>query len=142
MYPQCECDSPTSSCPRYGWMKGHKWRHCQGVGVTPEEREKYLAQYETYFREPSLLTKAVNLAKATAQHALAGFPTTTDDQLEERLSICKSCINYTQQGTCQLCGCYMSIKAKWLDQDCPINLWPKLSLPVIQKEGGCGCSSS
>lgn len=41
-HPPCECDSPTPSCPRYGWMKGHKWRTCRGGRVGEDVRSALL----------------------------------------------------------------------------------------------------
>lgn len=45
---------------------------------------------------------------------------------EERVNICASCeklIKPTFQ--CSECGCFMKLKAKLHDAQCPLNKWPK-----------------
>ena len=77
---------------------------------------------------PSLLTQAANLAGAVARHVAAGRPQASPEVVEARLAICRVCDHYrASDGRCggkQGCGCYVSIKASWEDQRCPLNRWP------------------
>jgi hypothetical protein len=60
MHGPCTCHCPTAACPRYGFMKGHKWTDCQGQ--ESQTRQKLLTLYEQHknnpeqytFREPEL----------------------------------------------------------------------------------------
>jgi hypothetical protein len=81
-----------------------------------------------------------NFTAAAIGHAIAGFPTCTDEQTRERLTICRACHLYLPDpddaslGACAhvSCGCtlrdghaYLS-KLAWSDQSCPIGKWPTL----------------
>jgi hypothetical protein len=85
---------------------------------------------------PGLAQKAMNFAKAAAQHIAAGSPQATDRQVEERFAICKACELYSpkneNQGTCRhtSCGCALKTvgvggknKLRWADQECPLKKW-------------------
>lgn len=75
-------------------------------------------------RGPGLLRKAANFGKAVVQHAAAGWQTISDGQKRIRLTICEACPEFTQERTCNRCGCYMDVKAGWKEQKCPLNKWP------------------
>jgi hypothetical protein len=70
---------------------------------------------------PGLLTKAKNLATATAKHVSHGLPTVTDEERDRRLAICGGCEFRTEAGTCRKCGCGLKTKASWALQHCPLN---------------------
>lgn len=90
-------------------------------------------------KEPSLAQKATNFAKAAISHAKAGNPTVTEEQMKERLAICKACPLFKPNqnkagGVCthSSCGCsiqdnlnYLN-KIAWADQECPTGLWGKV----------------
>lgn len=76
-------------------------------------------------RRPGLLQKAANLARATAQHVAAGLPVLSPAQTEARLAVCRTCSEFDAgRGACNLCGCVMSVKAAWAEQQCPLGKWP------------------
>jgi hypothetical protein len=41
-HPPCTCDGPTETCPRYGWMLGHKHRTCAGRRELPAAKRDAL----------------------------------------------------------------------------------------------------
>lgn len=73
---------------------------------------------------PGLLEKAMNLGKAVVEHVAAGMPTLDDEAAGARLAICRACDRY-EDGTCQVCGCFMPVKARWAEQQCPLEKWPE-----------------
>jgi hypothetical protein len=80
----------------------------------------------------SLTQKAVNFAKATAQHVAAGVPRCTDEQVASRHAICLTC-EFLKDGACEKCGCpvireraYIS-KLSWAGESCPVGKWGPVS---------------
>jgi hypothetical protein len=147
MHEPCQCDSPTPSCPHYGWMKGHKWEHCQGVGVSAEKRQQLLDVYQRMHERPqqpvapSPLQKAVNFAKAVVKHAADGAARVDDETLAKRLAVCKEpCGMLLEDLSCGACGCPVEVKATWQSEICPLRKWPGEARPGT---GGCGsCKKS
>lgn len=103
-----------------------------------EARQQQLDERRA-LREPSLARKARNFARASTQHALAGFPEATDDQVAERFAICQACEIFKpagdSQGVCthSTCGCSLKTvgltgrnKLRWADQACPLGKWQPL----------------
>lgn len=83
---------------------------------------------------PSLMQKVMNFSKAAANHAVAGGPKCTDEQIQERYNICVSC-EFFKNNICTKCGCnlvrekiYMN-KLAWADQSCPVGKWG----PTVEK---------
>ena len=73
---------------------------------------------------PTPLGKAARLGQALATHALAGFPEADDDIVAARLATCRACDRFdAARVVCRDCGCYLQIKTRWSDQQCPIGLW-------------------
>lgn len=83
---------------------------------------------------PSLARRAVNYTKAQAKHTAKGRPKASAELKAARLAVCEGtaeaghCRHYRPSDqTCAAspkCGCYVGPKAGWLDQDCPLGLWP------------------
>ena len=88
---------------------------------------------------PGLFKKAANLGEALIQHAMNGFENVPDEVRKIRLEICEACEEFTEQRSCNACGCYMDIKARWSAMKCPKNKWT-----AYQKDtqSNCGCSTS
>ncbi|HEY9705572.1 MAG TPA: hypothetical protein V6C58_24250 [Allocoleopsis sp.] len=77
--------------------------------------------------KPSFITMLTNFAKAATDHIKAGLPKTSDEEKKQRAAICDTCEELDrEQYRCNKCGCFLSFKASWRDQDCPLNKWPKL----------------
>jgi hypothetical protein len=56
------------------------------------------------------------------------MPEASLELVQQRLAVCHACDYYRpSDGTCggnTGCGCFVEIKAKWLDQSCPLDRWP------------------
>lgn len=72
---------------------------------------------------PPLATRGINLAKALGHWMLGGFPTTSDEQYEKRLEICRGCERLNDDTICVLCGCPVARKAALGTEKCPLNKW-------------------
>lgn len=66
-----------------------------------------------------------NLGETRPWHLLqTDIPKATDEQADERWSICKTCpelIKLTHQ--CKKCGCVMNLKVKLAAAECPLGKW-------------------
>jgi hypothetical protein len=118
---------------------------CQGTtGLSKDEEELYLKQFDSAANNPGLVEKVSNFTEAVIQHFLAGFPKTSDEEYNRRLSICSTCeFKNLDSWVCSKCGCPMDEKARWAEQQCPAEppKWER-TLPVINHPpvpcGGCG----
>lgn len=133
--PECTCAEPTKNCPRYGRMLGRRWQVCQGINITPEKREGLLALYKG--EEPPLSTKLGNYIKAVSKHIVDGMVKLDKQESEARLEVCASCDRLGENRTCLVCGCPVDEKAKWRSEDCPLEKWPKITLPAAPADCGC-----
>jgi len=68
------------------------------------------------------MSRVVNFATSALNHAKNGFKMADEKLYQSRLDICTSC-NKNKNGTCQECGCILSIKASWDSEKCPIDKW-------------------
>lgn len=141
MHPPCQCDGPTGECPRYGWMKGARWGHCQGRNLSEQQRQALLNIYLAKRDEPrpTLIAKAVSFAKALFLHAASGFERADDETIAARLQRCNEPCDSLLDGECTECGCPVEVKATWASQWCPLRRWP--NDPERPKGGGC-CGGS
>jgi len=74
-------------------------------------------------KSPSLMQKGLNLVKATTEHIITGMKHVPPSVYLQRLEKCREC-EFKQEGfVCSKCGCYMGIKASWLEQKCIENKW-------------------
>jgi hypothetical protein len=52
----------------------------------------------------------------------------TKGQYINRISICKSCPNLIKPtNNCKICGCFMNLKARLKNHNCPKNYWGKIN---------------
>lgn len=95
-----------------------------------------------------LLRRVFNFSLASIQHALQKLPTCTQEEIDERQTICKGCPLYAKKseyiGYCshESCGCsitnyngYLN-KLAWRDQVCPIGSWPELGAKDVMELRG------
>lgn len=95
----------------------------------------------TPIQEPSFAKKVINFTKAFVNHIKTGFRQTSEEEIEERLVICKSCplfkfIDENSAGVCthETCGCNISDAQKffnklaWADQSCPLGKWKQIEV--------------
>lgn len=81
-----------------------------------------------------ILIRIKNFIKSLWFHVYAGFPKSTQEEINYRYSICMSCEDYDQKYTmCNICGCSVNNKKQffnklaWADQECPASKWTKIS---------------
>ena len=67
-------------------------------------------------------------------HVWAGFPKSTQKQINERHEICQGCEYHNKkEDQCLVCGCNINTKKifmnklAWADQECPVGKWTKIS---------------
>lgn len=79
------------------------------------------------------MIRILTFLKSLWWHIYAGFPKSTQEQINERFSICCNCDKFDRlHSECIICGCNVNNKKifmnklAWADQKCPIDKWPKL----------------
>lgn len=89
-------------------------------------------------KPPPIGRRLLNFAKSAALHAMRGNPTCTEEEIQQRLDICKQCDLFKrydeETGVCTHddCGCNIKSQQKylnklaWKDQRCPIGKWERL----------------
>jgi len=90
-----------------------------------EEKEQCIECEDV--KPPSLADQAKSFTAAAVQHAKSGFKNVDAATLAERNRICNACGLLGTEGRmkdrCQVCGCYMKIKARWATSKCPKGKW-------------------
>ena len=78
----------------------------------------------------SLISKIQTFIKSFIWHAYSGFPKSSQELINERLSICQTCDMFDNiSSQCLVCGCNINQqrvflnKLAWADQKCPKNKW-------------------
>lgn len=73
-------------------------------------------------------------AKSLFFHIYAGFPKSTNEQIQYRYDICLGCDSFDKTlSQCTICGCNINNKKMflnklaWADQECPLEKWKKIS---------------
>ena len=81
-----------------------------------------------------LLLKIKTFLKSLWFHVYAGFPKSTQAQINERYKICLECEKFNKEKSeCGVCGCAISQKKifmnklAWADQECPTGKWHKVN---------------
>lgn len=102
------------------------------------------AGYKPAPKGPPLYKRLANFTVAAIGHVMAGMPTCTQEQIDERLAVCQDCELFKpskadpQKGVCthSTCGCSLGREGKfisklgWSDSSCPLEKWPALSTPA------------
>jgi hypothetical protein len=77
-----------------------------------------------------LLLRITTFLKSLWFHVWAGFPKSTQVEIDRRWNICIYCENFDRvNNQCGICGCNLSNKKHflnklaWADQKCPIEKW-------------------
>ncbi|TXH42683.1 MAG: hypothetical protein E6Q97_35310 [Desulfurellales bacterium] len=116
----------------------HYQKLLANIGKLPKDRQEALKfQIESIQSrpEPTLVEKAKNFTKAVTKHVIKGFRNVPEDVQKARYDTCKGCEHYNpEKDSCRLCGCKMSVKTGWSEQECPINLWTAWSKPSSPPE--------
>lgn len=81
-----------------------------------------------------LLKKLKTFAKSLLFHVWAGFPKSSQAQINERYAICQQCEMFdSNKSQCLVCGCNLGTqkiflnKLAWADQECPLKKWSKVN---------------
>ena len=104
----------------------------KGTGKEKKEvEEEKKERYEERLESPSLSRKFKNFTVGAIKHIAKGMPTCTQEEIDERLEICRGC-KWFRGGSCLKCGCACNNNKKflnklaWADQKCPIGKWGKI----------------
>lgn len=128
-------------CKLCGWKTTNKdvHRNCPiKLGIIPKN---ILHELQT----PSFLNRVKNFGKAAVEHIKHGSPKSSQEQINDRLEICKGCPLFRVlreepiQGMCThtQCGCNITAsqqfmnKLAWKDQQCPIGNWVNVDQKYI-----------
>jgi len=72
-----------------------------------------------------------NLSAAAFKFVSAGMPKVGRDIFNKRIETCESCEEFNkEERMCKKCDCYIDIKAAWATEQCPLNKWEKIPLPL------------
>ena len=83
---------------------------------------------------PSLLGMAARFTKAAVRHAADGMTEVASEQQAARLAVCQTC-PYAANNRCGVCGCFLSKKAAWRSEDCPLEKWPRTAVSTGRTRG-------
>lgn len=128
---------------------GHPCTTCQeqwkdGKPPTKDEITIPMAKSLSYGKKmplPTIVEQIQTLGMEGYHWASSGFPTTTDEEREARLEICRGCSQYdAEQKRCRACGCFVEEAAVMATKECPDNKWPQLER-IKRKMAQGGCSS-
>lgn len=113
---------------------------CEFCGRTSDTTNERVC---TVRRNPGLIRQSVNFASSAIPHAIRGNPRCGQEQINDRLNICKTCPYFVSKGEdrgiCShiQCGCnisqeqqYMN-KLAWKDEQCPINKWVEIDKKYV-----------
>ena len=82
-------------------------------------------------KPPSALRKYKRFTIDAIKHIANGMPTCTQEEINERLEICKGC-KWFAGNYCKKCGCACGSNKKflnklaWADQKCPVGKWGRV----------------
>lgn len=81
---------------------------------------------QTKPKGPSTVQLAKNFGKAVVNHIKDGFEKVALPVYQIRLNTCNECEEFYSEGRClhPKCGCFLSNKAWWASENCPIGKWP------------------
>lgn len=78
-------------------------------------------------RRPPIRKQIKNLAssvKKVVTHAIeTGEVASELDSYRKRLEICKTCEHFGTKSRCNICGCFMLVKARLASEECPKGKW-------------------
>ena len=116
---------------------------CETCGWNPEDKpeteddgdHEVSAEAEPQ-KMPSVFKQVANFAKSTFNHVASGAHKVPDHVYKSRLEICNSC-DKLHKSKCSECGCFVSMKASWASEKCPLEKWMEYK-QTKGKCGGCG----
>lgn len=76
---------------------------------------------------PSLVDQAKGFVTSMFDYAKSGFQNVTKEVYDERLSICRQCEFFGDNGRCQKCNCVMVHKCHLATAECPVKRWLRVN---------------
>lgn len=80
-----------------------------------------------------MIHKILKFLKSLLWHIYAGFPKSSQKQIDYRMNICEKCEMFDSKNSqCLVCGCNVNRqkifmnKLAWADQECPLQKWNKI----------------
>lgn len=135
----CSCTHP-GWCERHQcfktvlghWQCGHmperfaEWERGEGVRWQGTDEQP---PAEAASEAPGVMQRALNFGAAVGRHVRNGLRTVEPDVYEQRLAVCRTCelcdvVHLICRHT--NCGCWLTAKARWASEDCPLAKWPAL----------------
>lgn len=104
-------------CPFADWTCENKADHptCKALAEAASRAELPL---------PPTGTQIGGFLASVVRHLVTGLPQATGEVLQARLALCKACDKFRHSdGRCSMCGCHVSIKARWQGERCPDGKW-------------------
>jgi hypothetical protein len=92
--------------------------------LTDEDKENIKNRIR--IEAPNIVRKAWNFGKAITGFISNSGAKVSKEDYEKRLEQCDGCI-FRDGNKClhKSCGCFLTKKAQWSSQDCPLGRWPK-----------------
>ena len=103
-----------------------------------EKLKKKIKAKENKEKLPPLHKRLKSFAVGAIKHVAKGMPTCTQEEINERLTICHGC-KWFRGSACYKCGCACNNNKKflnklaWADQECPIGKWGKIEKDELPK---------
>jgi hypothetical protein len=95
-------------------------------------------------QDVSMFKKATSFTSSVVNYARSGFKNVLESVKRSRLEICEKCEFHDKvNNKCNQCGCYLSAKASWASESCPIGKWGQQESPknIPKTCGGCNKKS-
>ena len=72
----------------------------------------------------SFVQAGKNLFSDTKEHITKGLKQVPEEEYQRRINICKECEHIKSGFRCDLCKCFMKVKAKWdIKRGCKLKKW-------------------
>ncbi|MFO0745522.1 MAG: DUF6171 family protein [Myxococcota bacterium] len=101
---------------------------CAEVGKFCDREPVVVERQEFRTKDPSQRSRPWNLVKSLADFVADGCKTLSHEDYRARLLVCTHC-DQRRDNTCNVCGCYLSLKARGRAFKCPLDKWPRIEVP-------------
>lgn len=106
---------------------------CAEVGKFCDREPEAAVRQEFRSKDPTKRSRPWNLVKSLADFVADGCKTLAHEDYRARLLICTHC-DQRKDNTCNICGCFLSLKARGRAFKCPLDKWPKIEVPEKPKK--------
>jgi hypothetical protein len=113
-------------CSKCGF--GVQGAKCSVCGTYAPAQKPAASQQQS--SDVNIVKKATSFASSVTNYARSGFRNAPESIKKQRLEICGACDSYDKTNNkCNECGCYLSAKASWASESCPLGKWRQLTPP-------------